>query len=206
MTRQPLDNTTFCVFPKRVTLKRAVDCKFSTGVGQFLRSIARSTRLAVLGTMWQRYRVGELRVACGDKTGNMLNSEDQLIDDRLWSISGGQIPINVDRWTFFFFFFLCNWFVCVLMVSHMEKNYIPKKCVKEGRFEPMVDGYICECMVSIININNGVIEPVGRYRKCKSIKHWNLVRMSRWEEFLYTNPCYKYPDGIKKEKMIPVQH
>ena len=67
MTRRPLDNTTFCVFPKRVTLKRAVDCKFSTGVGQFLRSIARSTRLAVLGAMWQRYRVGELELHAATK-------------------------------------------------------------------------------------------------------------------------------------------
>ena len=44
----------------------------------------------------------------------------------------------------------CNRFVCG---SDGESHYVPKKCVKDGRFKAMLDGYACECMVLVINIH-----------------------------------------------------
>jgi len=70
----------------------------------------------------------------------------------------------------------------------------------------MLDGYICECMVSVININNGVIEPIGRYRNCNVNQTLKFGAYVKVREFLYTSPCYKYPYGIEKEKAMPVQH
>ena len=72
------------------------------------------------------------------------------------------------------------------MVSHMEKSYFPKKCVEEGRFELMLDRYIGECMVSRVNINNGVKEPTGRCRNFNTNPTMKFGGYVKVRESLYT--------------------
>jgi serine/threonine protein kinase len=40
-----------------------------------------------------------------------------------------------------------------------------------GWTQPMLDQYIGECIVSIININNGLKEPTCGYQNCLSVKY-----------------------------------
>ena len=59
------------------------------------------------------------------------------------------------------------------------------------RFQPDLIWYIDECMVSIININNGIVEPTCGYQNCIASQIVIFSEYVKVRESLYTELLYE---------------